>query len=134
MQANPWRRVLHEGWETWVGPVLITAWLAAAIALMVLRYATFWTSTFDQALYTNVIWNTALGRLFVTQLKPPSIFLGDHFAPLLALLAPIFWVFPDGRVLQVTKAVALGMSIIPAYGLLRTRYPRLAPLLVVCFC
>lgn len=47
--------------------------------------------------------------------------LGDHFHPLLALLAPVYWVWPDPRALLLTQAVLFGVSI-PAVFLSARRY------------
>lgn len=39
--------------------------------------------------------------------------LGDHFHPILVLLAPVWWVWPSGLALVWTQAVLLGASAIP---------------------
>jgi hypothetical protein len=39
--------------------------------------------------------------------------LGDHFHPLLALLAPVWWVWPSGEALLWTQALLFGISAIP---------------------
>lgn len=39
--------------------------------------------------------------------------LGDHFHPILVLLAPVWWVWPSGAALLWTQALLLGASAIP---------------------
>ena len=39
--------------------------------------------------------------------------LGDHFHPLLALLAPVWWIWPSGEALLWTQALLFGISAIP---------------------
>jgi len=39
--------------------------------------------------------------------------LGDHFHPLLALLAPVWWVWPSGEALLWTQALLFGVSALP---------------------
>ena len=39
--------------------------------------------------------------------------LGDHFHPLLVLLAPVWWVWPSGEALLWAQALLLGISAIP---------------------
>ncbi|NBD35486.1 MAG: DUF2079 domain-containing protein [Chloroflexi bacterium] len=124
--------MLTRWWRSWAAPVLLAAFVLATTTLAWLRHATFHTSLFDLGYYTQVIWNTAHGRWFVSSLKP-GIFLADHFSPILLLLAPIFALFPDARVLLLVEMVALAVAIVPAYLILKPRYPNLAPLIVVAY-
>lgn len=39
--------------------------------------------------------------------------LGDHFHPILALLAPVWWLWPSGEALLWTQALLFGLSAIP---------------------
>lgn len=126
--ARPWR----YWWTTWAGPALLLLYLALALYLAFLRHATYHTSLFDLGYYTQVIWNTSQGRWFDTSLKTES-FLGNHFSPALAFLAPLFWIAPDARTLLVVEQLALASAVIPGYLLLRRRNPMLAPLLVIAF-
>ncbi|MDN5820072.1 MAG: DUF2079 domain-containing protein [Brachybacterium sp.] len=50
--------------------------------------------------------------------------LGDHFHPLLVLLAPVWWVWPSGEALLWTQALLFGLSAIP---LTRLAIDRLGP-------
>jgi uncharacterized membrane protein len=107
-------------------------WIIVAAFLSVRRHTLFETNVFDLGYYTQVLWNTAHGSWFANSLKHPS-FLADHFSPILLLIAPMFRVFPDARVLLIVEALALGASIVPSYVILRSAYPALAPLLVIGF-
>ena len=62
--------------------------------------------------------------------QPPN-YLGDHFSPLLVVLAPLFWFAPDARTLQVAGMLALATSLLPGYLILRAKYPLLGPPLVL---
>ena len=37
--------------------------------------------------------------------------LGDHFSPIIALLAPFYWIWPDARMLMCAQAVLFGFSV-----------------------
>lgn len=50
--------------------------------------------------------------------------LGDHFHPILVLLAPVWWVWPSGLALLWTQALLFGVSAIP---LTRLAIDRLGP-------
>ena len=55
--------------------------------------------------------------------------LGDHFHPLLVLLAPVWWVWPSGEALLWTQALLFGLSAIPLTALAIDRLgPRLGSL------
>lgn len=46
--------------------------------------------------------------------------LGDHFSPILALLAPLYWIWPDPRSLILAQAALIGISL-PAVFLISER-------------
>ncbi len=71
---------------------------------------------FDQA-----IWNTSQRRLMVNTLKPPNT-LAWHFSPGLVLIAPLYWVWEDIRVLILLQATAYAASGLPFYFYARKRW------------
>ena len=118
-------------WWTTGLPILLMCLLAAVSAyLAVRRHDALHTSFFDTGSYTQLVWNLAHGRWFVWSHAPPN-YLGDHFSPLLAVLAPLFWLAPDARTLQVVGMLALATCVVPGYLILRARHPSLGPLLVL---
>lgn len=112
--------------------VLLAAFAVIAALLAFIRYWAFEAVVFDLGYYTNVILHTSRGDFYATSLKPYP-FLGDHFAILLVLVAPLFWIAPDPRTLLALLAILLATAVVPAYLILRARHPRLAPLLVLAF-
>ena len=68
------------------------------------------------------IWNTAHGR-FLQEIKGDSIStrLTDHFEPIFALVAPIYWLWDDVRALLILQAVCLALGAWPIYLLARRR-------------
>lgn len=70
---------------------------------------------YDLGIYNQVVWNLAHGRSFATTLVYETGGWYDHFEPVLALLAPLYWLFPDVRVLLVVQSVALGLGSLPIY-------------------
>ncbi|HAL61380.1 MAG TPA: hypothetical protein DCP08_03125, partial [Chloroflexi bacterium] len=75
----------------------------------------------------QVVWNTARGQLFVHSFatKPPN-FLGDNFSPIVVLLAPFYWLWPDVRALLVIQTLALAAGGLPIYWLLTKRHHHLS--------
>jgi len=101
------------------------AWgLSAVFALVVgrlklLQHERLQTSAFDLGVYANVLWNTAHGRPFFNAFDGRS-FLGQHFIPALALLAPLLRVWSDAAALLAFQSAALALAI-PAVYLLAER-------------
>ncbi len=83
--------------------------LVAFTAIGIYRYSIGQLFYYDFGIFAHIIWqlsrfqvpiidHLALGRI---------VFLGDHFNPGLALLAPLFWLTSDIRILLVEQAVAI---------------------------
>jgi uncharacterized membrane protein len=73
---------------------------------------------YDSAFFEQVVWNIGHGHGFSSGFFPAD-FLGLHFSPLLALpaLAELAW--PDGRLLGLLHAAALGATAPAAFLFLR---------------
>lgn len=104
-------------------------WLAMAASttsfgvLAVLRHRAFGSGRFDLGNMTQAVWSTANGDfLSVTDVHGEQISrLGSHFDPILASLAPLWWVWPDPESLLVVQAIAVASGAIPVYWLARKR-------------
>jgi uncharacterized membrane protein len=104
---------------------LVVGWLAIG------RHLAFNTG-YDLGTFTQVVWATAQGRPFYTSLTAGMTnFLGLHFSPLLALLAPLYGLWPDARLLLVAQTVVLSAGVIPLYDFARPRVGRVLALLLV---
>ena len=77
----------------------------------------FRTHALDLGYFDQILWNTAHGRPFANTLKYPYNFLGDHFSPILAFLAPLYWVWDDVHILLASQALALALAGLPLYFL-----------------
>lgn len=98
-------------------------WLATAsfgagfAALATLQHRAFETGRFDLGNLTQAVWSTAHGDLLqVTSLRGEQMSrLGAHFDPIVAALAPLWWLWPDPAVLLVAQAVAVALGAVPVY-------------------
>ena len=90
-------------------------------AASVLRHRAFGTGRFDLGNMTQAVWSTANGDfLSVTDVHGEQISrLGAHFDPILAALAPLWWLWPDPELLLVVQAVAVASERCPVYWLAR---------------
>ena len=97
------------------------AFAAGFGVLAVLRHRTFESGRFDLGNMTQAVWSTANGDvLSVSDVQGEQISrLGSHFDPILALLAPLWWLWPSPELLLVVQAVAVAAGAIPLYLLAR---------------
>lgn len=70
---------------------------------------------YDLGIYDQVIWNLSHGRIWETTLVYETGGYYDHFEPILVLLTPLYWLWPDVRVLLIVQAVALALGSLPIY-------------------
>ncbi|WP_329583756.1 DUF2079 domain-containing protein [Kitasatospora sp. NBC_01250] len=88
------------------------------LALAVPRQWRMETSGFDLGIFEQVVRAYAGLHAPVATLKGTGYSqLGDHFSPLLAVLAPIYRVFPTPVTLLVVQALLLGCSVLPVTAL-----------------
>lgn len=102
----------------------IDEWKALGAAIFILSAVIFllsttrynsYSSNFDLAIYDQIIWNSAHGRFFISSIMGDCNSLGNHFEPVLLLLAPFYRIFPDVRFLFAVQALALSSAMIPLY-------------------
>jgi uncharacterized membrane protein len=103
----------------------ITWWLVVGFALLyafyfsvytVQRHNAFLTSAYDLGNFDQAIWNTSQGRPFaMSNLPGVTIRFAHHVEPILLLIAPLYWVWSDVRLLLILQSVVIGLSAIPLY-------------------
>jgi uncharacterized membrane protein len=106
------RRLL---WAAIVGYTAGFAWLS------VLRHRAFSTGRFDLGNMVQAVWSTAHGHPFrATSLEGEQISrLAAHVDPVLALFAPLWWLWPSPDLLVSAQAAAIALGAIPVFRLAR---------------
>jgi uncharacterized membrane protein len=86
-------------------------------SLSVLQHRAYWSGRFDVGNLVQAVWSTAHGDfLSVTGLTGRQISrLGAHFDPIVAVFAPLWWVWPDASLLLVTQALAVATGAMPVF-------------------
>lgn len=84
-----------------------------------LRHAALRTS-FDMAIFTQAVWNTTQGDGFYSSIKGGISLLGDHFAPLLAVFALPYKLWPEPECLLALQAFSAAASMFPIFRIVRT--------------
>jgi uncharacterized membrane protein len=100
--------------------VLCAAVFALLGALSLVRHHTFHSSLYDVGIFHQVLWNTAHGRPFASSIKHMR-YLGDHFSPSLALLAPLALLPGAVDLMLLAQAAATAGTGWLAFALARRR-------------
>ena len=97
-----------------------TAWLTACalyVALAMGRWRRWDTSGYDLGIFDQAIRSYSRFQPPISSIKGVDYNLfGDHFHPIIALAAPLYWVWDDPRVLQLAQVVLVLVA-----GLLASR-------------
>ena len=93
---------------------LAAQFFAAYAAVSVSRHANLRTGGYDLGIFEQAVRGYASLRAPVSELKGTGFnLLGDHFHPILALLAPAYRIAPGPVTLLVAQAALLAVSVIP---------------------
>jgi uncharacterized membrane protein len=119
--------------------------LTAATALLqgafeVQQYHRFRLGGYDLVIFDQAIRNYAHGQAPVSMFKnvhdaaqvapdytQPFTILGDHFSPILALLAPLYWVWNNPQVLLLAQAALFALAVPSVWTFSRRALLRIAP-------
>ncbi|MEU7379009.1 DUF2079 domain-containing protein [Streptomyces sp. NPDC042207] len=93
------------------------------------------TSSYDLGVFEQVVRSYAEGHLPVSEVKGPGFpALGDHFSPVLALVAPFYWVWQGAETLLVVQAALIAVSVVPlALWVRRTLGVQAAAVIGACY-
>ena len=102
-----------------VGVGLVTAIIAAIYSVYSLTlYYTFKTSAYDLTIFDQAVRSYSHFHLGISPLKgvhngfgPNFSVLGDHFSPIIAVLAPLYWIHNSPSTLLVAQAVLFALAI-----------------------
>jgi uncharacterized membrane protein len=87
------------------------------------RHAKYETTGFDLGIFDQVVRAYAHLHAPTSPLKNIDYnILGDHFHPILVVLAPLYWIWDDPRVLLTVQAALFAVSIFPVAAFARRRF------------
>jgi uncharacterized membrane protein len=122
-------------------PLLLVGTVAAVVAyaaVAIVRHLHFETAgdlaIFDQAVWHYSRFESPESTVLVLRAgeewpRLPNV-LGDHFHPLVALLAPLYWLWADARMLLIAQAGLVAASAVPVFLFARIHVERLAAYLL----
>lgn len=92
-----------------LGVVLFGAYSTLSVA----RYARFESASWDLAIFEQVVRSYAHLEAPISLIKGPDFnILGDHFSPVLMLLAPLYRIFPSPVTLLLVQAALFAFSAV----------------------
>src|SRR5262249_62172530 len=93
------------------------------------RYHTFQTGSYDLVIFDQAVRSYAHFRPGISIIKglhngfgPHFSVLGDHWSPILAVLAPLYWLFDGPQTLLVAQAVLFALAIPPIWVFTRRAF------------
>jgi uncharacterized membrane protein len=102
--------------------LIALAMFAAYTTLSVARYLRLSPGSWDLGIYTQYVRQLAHLHAPVVAIRGPGFnLLGDHFQPIVALVAPFFRLFPTPVTLLVAQALLTAVSVVPVCRAARAR-------------
>ena len=102
---------------------LVPAAFAVYAVYAVSRYRQYLPAGYDLGIFDQAVRAYSRFRAPLVPLKGVGFdVLGDHFHPIIALLAPLYWIWDDPRVLLVAQAALIAVSAIPVWRFARRRW------------
>jgi len=117
------RRLLGRGLPARIRPacfvVAVAVVYAAAFSVAtVARHNGLATHGLDLGYYANVVYNFGHGHIFRQSVSPVDQY-NNHLEPLLAVLGPLSYIFPDAAYLLVVQALAVAAGIVLVFYVAR---------------
>ena len=106
----------------WLAISLLLLYIFVFSTLTIRQHNSFNTNALDLAKFDQSIWNTSRGRPYQITIGEDLV-IESHFSPSLAVFAPLYWLWPDVRILFIAQSLLLG----GAGFLIYWHFRRLAP-------
>lgn len=120
----------------WVGDnraaALITALsLACYLVISLTAYMQYDSSGFDLGIFDQAVRSYAHFHAPISSVKAPGFnILGDHFSPIIALFAPLYWIWDNPCMLLIAQALLVAASVPIVYRIADRRLPRWSAIFV----
>jgi len=100
---------------------ILTIYAGLMAFLSVRNHELYQTFGWDLGFFDQLMWQASRGNFnFVSTIGNINL-LGDHFQPVLYLLAPLYWIWDDVRILLIVQALLVAGAAIPLYLLAKQK-------------
>jgi uncharacterized membrane protein len=87
------------------------------------RHSHYLTTGFDLGIFDQAVRAYSRFEAPIVPLKAPGYhLLGDHFHPVIALWAPLYWIWDDPRMLLLAQAALIAVSVVPVASFTARRF------------
>lgn len=114
-------RKLHPGMVIAVGLILVYVFVFSVFTIG--RYERYNATGWDLGIFTQLTWNAAHGRPLQNTIAEQNNMLGVHAPYITVVLAPLFWLWPDPRMLLIVQSILMGIGAWPIARLARRHFP-----------
>ena len=117
----------------WAGVAALTVALFAFYTVYsISRWTTYLASGYDLGIFDQAVRAYSHFKAPDVALKGPGYnVLGDHFHPIIALIAPLYWIWDSAVVLLVVQAALIAVTVPVIYRFTRRRTAP-GPSLIIC--
>lgn len=105
--------------ETRALATLISAYILVFSIRSALLFDQYAYMAFDLGIFDQAVWLISRGERAFVSLRGMHI-LGDHFSPIVYLIAPLYWLYPSPKALLFLQTTALAFGALPVYGIALT--------------
>ena len=106
----------------WLALALLLLYVVVFSILTIRQHQSFNTNALDLGKFDQGIWNTSRGRPYQITISE-NLVIESHFSPSLALFAPLYWIWPDIRLLFIMQSLLLGGAGFLIYLFFRRQNP-----------
>ncbi len=119
--------------KNWLAGIIAAITFVVYAAHSIMRWWRFETAGYDLGIFDSVVRAYAHFQTPIVWLKGENYNIwGDHFHPILMLLAPLYWIWDDPRMLLLAQAGLIASSVIVVYRFASRKIsPKLAPWLAI---
>ena len=104
--------------------VIVTAFFTGYTLYGLVRHWHFGSSAFDLGIFDQAVWHLSRFEAPASTINGFNNVFGDHFFPIIALWAPLYWIAPAAETLVLSQALLFAASIVPVFLFLRDRLSR----------
>ncbi|HVO43753.1 MAG TPA: DUF2079 domain-containing protein [Aggregatilineales bacterium] len=108
------------------GTALVVTFIAVYVVTFsvftIVRYEKYNATGYDLGIFTQLTWNAAHGRPLQNTIAEQNNMLGVHSPYITIVLAPLFWLWADPRMLLIAQSVLLGIGAWPLARLARRHF------------
>lgn len=111
--------------------LILIAYAGAFSYLSIRNHDLYQTFAWDLGFFDQLLWQASRGNLNFTSTIGNINILGDHFQPIIYLIAPLYWLWDDVRIILISQAILVTTATIPIYLLAVKKFNSVWPALAI---